>query len=191
MINTSNNLFKPFYFGFLSILFYTIILPEAFCKNYSSKTCLPIESNRLEKDNALKQIRKFISLGDFADITNLQYNNGYSLNKYNYVVIAGYTTTFRMSIKDIQEILQQIDDNNKKENVFSLNSMLALGLYIKYGQIKAGDSYNETRSYHFIKTENGWVCKGEYKENEGENHTKQEDNNSGIGLGTLMWMMID
>jgi len=90
-------------------------------------------------------------------------------------------------MSEIKLKLQQIDTDNQKQGVFSLNSILYLGLYIKYGNANAGDAYTETTPFQFLKTESGWLLKGEYREP--SKNTENNNNNSGIGLGMLMMMM--
>ena len=179
-------------FGICFVCFYLITFNiyysiEGNCKTSSININNEVGFDKPIKENALKQIKQGLSVAGFADISDLQYLNGYRLNTDNHVVIAKYVTTFRMSMNEIKLKLQQIDTDNQKHGIFSLYSILYLGLYMKYGNANVGDSYTETTPFQFLKTENGWLLKGEYRES--SNHSESNSNDSGIGLGTLMLMM--
>jgi hypothetical protein len=172
---------------FILLTQFNMFSNEGICKTPATKVNYDVDSDRPAKENALKQIKQSLSLGDFADITDMQYLNGYRLNTDNYVVIAKYVTTFRISIKEIESKLKQIDTDNQKQGIFSINGIFSFGLRFKYGDAKAGDAYTETTPFQFLKTENGWVLKGEYREN--ANHS--DNNNSSMNFGEFMMMMMD
>jgi hypothetical protein len=139
---------------------------------------LAVEPDRPDHADALAQIRAFftnvdanLDTGDFHSITQLKYANGYQEDANHYVVVASYLQTFKVSLSDW---LDRDDQPN-------LGADISTGLMqLKYGQFDAGDSFDEVRSFLFMRTENGWILQQSVGDpTVGAKHVKRHATQSG------------
>jgi hypothetical protein len=117
----------------------------------------PNHADALAKISSLLSAANPTSYGNnaYSSITNLKYENGYQRDANHYVVVATYTRVFKFSPKCISAMAA-----GKDGKADGPRFVTDLGLAFGYGEFQAGDSFDEARSYNFLRTEKGWILLG-------------------------------
>ncbi len=106
------------------------------------------------KSSAVKQIEAHISqtFGKIAEVTDVNYVNGYEEDENHYIVLGESTLRFTVSRKDVPKGIF----GRGVLNEFKTLAFVSL-LMVELGDWQAGEQFTVSNSYRFLKTEKGWA----------------------------------